>query len=131
MAKNNRDDTDTHNSKKRGRKGQRSKTLNLRDLLKQFVACGRCGYFLAGYRVLHGVEALEEAAEASDDGWLDLVWDQQTRRLIYQSYGLRAEPDMFYYDVCCDECQRRIVYEADEELEEGVVETFRVDVKLG
>lgn len=119
-----------HHSKRRGRKKHRPTTLKLRDLLKQFVACGRCGYFLAGYRVLHGVEALEEAAAECDDGWLELIWDQQTRHLVHQSYGVRPEPDFFYYDICCEECQRRIVYEDDEELEEEMEKTFRVDVKL-
>lgn len=106
----------------------RSTQLSMRDVLKQFVACGRCGYFLAGYRVLHGVEALEEAANDCTDGWLELIWDQPTRQLIYKSYGVRPEPDMFYFDICCEECQRRLVYEEEEE---GVPsEMFRIDVKL-
>lgn len=106
----------------------RSTQIDMRQLLKQFVVCSRCGYFLAGYRVLHGVEALEEAAGNSTDGWLELIWDQPTRQLIYKSYGVRPESDMFYFDICCEECQRRLVYEEEEE---GMPsEMFRVDLKL-
>lgn len=77
--------------------------------MADFFACGRCSFFLAGYRVLHGTEAIEQAAEASSDQWLTLKWDHETRRLVQASYGSRLDIDFFYFDGRCPECQRRYV----------------------
>jgi hypothetical protein len=100
-------------------------------LLKRFVVCGRCGSFLAGYRVLHGVKALEMAARASQnspEGWLTLTWDGRTRHLIGQSFGVYPETDLYYFDICCPECQRRILYAEQSPNEPN--NTFQVDLKL-
>ena len=100
-------------------------------LLKRFVVCGRCGSFLAAYRVLHGVKALEMAARASQndpEGWLHLAWDSRTRQLIGQSFGVYPETDLYYFDICCPECQRRILYTEQSPHEPN--DTFQIDLKL-
>ncbi|MBK8431806.1 MAG: hypothetical protein IPL28_11190 [Chloroflexi bacterium] len=100
-------------------------------LIKRFVVCGRCGSFLTGYRVLHGVNSLEMAARASQtsqEGWLTLVWDGRTRQLIGQSFGVYPETDLYYFDICCPECQRRILYTEQAPGEPAL--TFQVDLKL-
>lgn len=94
--------------------------------MEEFVACGRCSFFLAGYRVLHGTEALEQAAQKSDDQWLTLIWDLETRRLVQSSYGSRLDIDFYYFDGRCPECQRRYVIGEEvlepEEEQEGAEE---------
>lgn len=97
-------------------------------LLKQFVGCGRCGAFLAGYRVLHGVRALETAAREAHEGWITLQWDRATRQLIDQSFGTRPELNMYYFDICCPDCQRRYLYR--ELAPSEPAPTFEVDLKL-
>ena len=83
--------------------------------MADFIACGRCSFFLAGYRVIHGADELKQAAEASDDEWLTLSWDHETRRLVQSSYGSRLDIEFYYYDGRCPECQRRFVIGAGED----------------
>lgn len=103
------------------------KYSSYRQVLKRFVACGRCGYFLAGYRALHGVESLEAAAEQQENGSLRLVWDAPTRELIFRSYGVRPEPKPMLFEVLCEECQRRLSYRETREGEPAGY--FYIDIK--
>lgn len=82
--------------------------------MADFIACGRCSFFLTGYRVLYGMEKLREAAQASDDQWLTLNWSHATRQLVQSSYGNRLDVDFYYFDGRCPECQRRFVIGAAE-----------------
>lgn len=74
-----------------------------------FVSCGRCSFFLAGYRVLQGLDALQQAAEQRDEAWLVLRWNHAMRKLVQDSYGSRMDIEFYYYDGRCPECQRRFV----------------------
>lgn len=97
-------------------------------VLRQFVACGRCSSWLAGYRLLYGATAVEEAITHQQDGWLILQWDKQTRDLLHRIYDVQVEADTIYFDLSCEECQRRFRYQ---EQGDGVpAETFLVDLKL-
>lgn len=90
--------------------------------MADFVACGRCSFFLAGYRVIHGKDQLEQAIEASDDEWLTLRWDHNTRQLVQSSYGSRLDIEFYYFDGRCPECQRRFVISGGEGSAEPVGE---------
>lgn len=96
-------------NKKRGRRRKKKAKTDLETVIADFVACGRCSFFLTGYRVLHGENRLREAAEASEEEWLALSWDHDTRHLVQSSYGSRLDIDFYYYDGRCPECQRRFV----------------------
>jgi hypothetical protein len=98
-----------HGRNRQGRRRKKKGKTDLETVMEEFVACGRCSFFLAGYRVLHGTEALEQAAQDSDDQWLTLKWDSETRRLVQSSYGSRLDIDFYYFDGRCPECQRRYV----------------------
>ncbi len=91
----------TRNGEKDGR------ALSLALVQADFVACGRCSYFLAGYRVLHGLPALENAIAASDGEWLILAWNEATRRLMQKSFGCRIDNEWYHYETCCPVCYRR------------------------
>lgn len=118
-------------NKKRGRgrkpqQGEKEKS-ELDVVVDDFVACGRCSFFLAGYRVIHGLEALREAAEASGEDWITLRWDHATRRLVQDSYGSRLDIEFYYFDGRCPECQRRFVIGAEDAGAEMVAEEAQGD----
>lgn len=100
----------------------------LAKILRNFVACDRCSFFLAGYRVIHGLDDLEAAASTQSDQWLSLSWDRETRHLLQKSYGGRLDVDLYYYDSHCPACQRRFIYQAgDEESDEPG--SLRIEIK--
>lgn len=99
----------------------------LQQTLENFYACDRCSFFVAGYRVLHGLESVDRAAEESDGSWLMLVWDRPTRLLLEKSYGSQLDIELFYFDGQCPRCQRRFVYDGG--VEAGPAESFRIEVK--
>lgn len=102
-------------NKKRGRRRKKKGKTDLESVIGDFTACGRCSFFLAGYRVLHGADNLAQAAESSDDDWLILNWDHETRRLVQSSYGSRLDIEFYHYDGRCPECQRRFVIDGVED----------------
>lgn len=110
----------------------RSKTgaapVTLEKVLAAFVACGRCSFFLAGYRALHGLDNLQQAIDQSNGKWLELTWDYQTRHLLQSSYGGKLDVDLYYYGGCCKECQRR--YEFMEAAGEDTPGSLRVELRL-
>ena len=93
----------------------------------RFAGCGRCSYFWAGYRVLHGVTAMETAVAESKSGWLQLAWDSKMPDLIYKTFGVRLDISHFHYEGCCKECCRHFIYRvAEDEGEEN--NTFRIEI---
>ena len=114
--------------KRSNRSAEDQLTPELERVLRNFVACDRCSFFLAGYRVLHGLSDLEAAAGNQSDQWLRLSWDSETRHLLQKSYGGRLDVDLYYYDSHCPACQRRFVYEARDE-ETGEPESLRIEVR--
>lgn len=114
-------------NKKGSRRGGSRERSELEEVMADFVPCGRCSFFLAGYRAIHGLEVLESAAGESDGDWLALPWNDETRRLLQDSYGRRLDIEHFFLDGHCPECHRRFVYEAGEK--EGEPSSFRVELK--
>lgn len=116
-------------NKKRDRRRKNQKKTALDQVVSDFLPCGRCSFFLSGYRTIHGDDDLQAAAESRDDDWLSLSWNQETRHLVRDSFGGRLDVELYYYNGRCPECQRRFVYRAAEEGEEEV--SFRVELKGG
>ena len=98
----------------------------LRQVTARFAGCGRCSYFWAGYRMVHGMAALETAVAQSKSGWLELAWDGQMPDLIYKTYGVRLDIAHFHYEGCCKECRRHYIYEEAEGEEEA--HSFRIEI---
>jgi hypothetical protein len=106
---------------------QTAEESNLQRTLENFYACDRCSFFVAGYRVLHGMESIDQAAAACDGAWLELIWNRPTRLLLEKSYGGQLDVELFYYDGQCPRCQRRYVYDGGEAgIEAGA---FRIEIK--
>lgn len=108
-------------------------TADKQQVQRNFAACDRCSFFLAGYKILHGQESVDAAVEGTDGRWLTLVWDPQTRMLLQKSYGGRLDLELDYYDSQCPVCQRRFVYGdhggEGEVAREGESITFRIEIK--
>lgn len=90
--------------------------LTVADLNMRFHSCGRCGLFLAVYRLEADGAAIEQALAEVESDWLVLPWEPAMRDLVLRAYGQRIHNDNYYYTGICPECRRRFVFsEASEE----------------
>lgn len=80
-------------------------------LLEAFVVCGRCGFFLAGYRALAGLETLQQAAVEAADNWVTLPWNERAPALLEKSYGFYIFSDVIHQQERCEECGRVVLCE--------------------
>ena len=98
--------------KKRSRRSsdKGNQPLTLADLKLRFHSCGRCGLFLAAYRLDADGEKVEQAIAEIESDWLVLPWEAAMRDLVLRAYGQRIHNDNFYYTGICPECRRRFVY---------------------
>lgn len=82
------------------------KNIDLTPLVRNFAACGRCSYFLAGYRVMVGIDGLETAVSNRKDPWLSFHWSHAMNDLVSRSYGIRLDVKMMTLNGICGECRR-------------------------
>ena len=99
----------------------------LRQVIAWFAACGRCSYFLAGYRLIADEEALETAVANQSKKWLALPWSHAMAELIHKTYGSRIDISCYHFEGQCPECHRRFTYQSAEE--EGGPAAFRIELK--
>lgn len=76
---------------------------------RRFVACGRCGYFIADCRVKLGEEAFREAILDSRDGWLRWEGGPVIHQMAMDAYGVDLNAEFDLFDGSCPECRRRFV----------------------
>lgn len=106
---------------------EQTQSAELEEVIGDFVACGRCSFFLSGYRVIHGLDNLQAAAENRSGKWLHLDWNRETRHLVQKSYGGQLDVEHYHYDSRCPECRRRFIYRAA--AEEGEQVSFQIELK--
>lgn len=99
----------------------------LDDVVAYFAACGRCGYFLTGYRALMGLEALKTAVTQAKSGWLVLTWDDNVRELVLKSYASDVEANDMHFEGCCMECRRHYIFRAARSA--NFPDTLRIEIK--
>jgi hypothetical protein len=112
------------------RRKKRSKNTGAKSpeqVTKSFVVCPRCSFFLSGYKLIH--PDFTEAVEQSTDGWLDLTWNHDTRRLIQKTYGSRIDKSTAHFEGICRDCQR--VFICGETEEDGENTFFRIEIVPG
>ncbi len=107
----------------RGHKSPKSRLptqITVDDIVKRFALCGRCSFFVAGYKLLAGDEGWETAVQETDGRWVHLAWQPELRELIGRSYGNRLDIDYYFCEGTCPECRRSFQYHAanDEDLPE-------------
>lgn len=107
--------------------GRRRSNLKIDELVSYFAPCGRCGYFLAGYRAAQGMADLETAVAQAKSGWIVLQWNTAVRELVLKSYGSRIEENDFHYEGCCSECRRHFIFRASRSPKHP--DTFRIELK--
>ncbi len=112
---------------KRSVSPSRGPRLSVDDVVAHFAPCGRCGYFLAGYRAANGLEDLETAVSHAKSGWIVLSWNLAVRELVLKSYGCRIEEDDLHYEGCCRECRRHFIFRASRSASHP--HTFRIEIK--
>jgi len=107
--------------------GRRGPRQTLAEVVSYFAPCGRCGFFLAGYRAANGLDNLETAVNQSKSGWIVLSWNLAVRELVLKSYGCRIEADDLHYEGCCSECRRHFIFRASRNPNDP--DTLRIEIK--
>lgn len=92
---------------------------------RAFVACPRCGYFLANYRLIH--DDFESSVNSGHGNWLRLSWSSQIPRLLLESYGCLLNTELDHYEGTCADCRRNFIYRGptSRRKEAG----FRIEIK--
>lgn len=106
---------------------RRSKGKTPDEIAEAFVACPRCAFFLAGYRLIH--DDYDEAVGKSNGKVLDLIWDNATRTLVQKSYGCQIQQDAYHFEGTCKDCCRTFVYKAP--ATRRTKESFQIEVDPG
>jgi hypothetical protein len=101
--------------------------LSAKDVVRFFAPCGRCGYFLTGYRASYGEADFETAVSEETDGWLTLTWGNDIPELFVKSYGRVVEANDVFFSSACPECYRALTYVAPSGEDQPA--TFRIEVK--
>lgn len=120
---NSQDDAAEAEANDQKRPSGKKRQVNVDQLISHFSACGRCSFFLTGYRVLQGVDDLETAVAKEKGRWVRLTWNHEMRDLVSKSYGVHLYIDFYHYDGRCPECGRHFIYESDPDAEQ---ESFRI-----
>jgi hypothetical protein len=98
--------------KSRGQHAARQRVASDIDpVVAAFGGCGRCSFFLSGYRARRGVEPFLADVRQMEDDWLTLTWQNDMADLIKKSYGFEMSDGLFHLEHCCRECQRTIIYD--------------------
>lgn len=99
----------------------------LRQVISWFAACGRCSFFLAGYRLICDEDALETAVANRSKKWLTVPWSHDMAELVHKTYGSRIDISCYHFEGQCMECHRRFTYQGAENEDEPVA--FRIELK--
>lgn len=116
-------------SKSKNPKDSKDQEANkaLSSVVRSFVACPRCSFFLVGYRLIH--DDFAEAGSNHQDNWLHLTWNSATRSLVQKNFGWWIGVDATHYEGICQDCRRVFIYGG---LTDGKnLESFEVQIKPG
>jgi hypothetical protein len=86
--------------------------ISVDDIVKRFTICGRCSFFVAGYKLLVGEDGLEKAVHNTDGHWLRLGWRHEMADLVSRSFNVRLDIDYYHYESRCPECRRPFQFRA-------------------
>ena len=107
--------------------GGRVSGISLDQLTTYFAACGRCGYFLAGYWAAMGRANLQTAVDRAKSGWIVLTWNDVVRELVLKSYACDIEENDLHFESCCPECRRHFIFRASRR--PNYPHTLRIEMK--
>ena len=113
--------------RRKQRGGDNGFQLSPEGLLRHFLGCRICCYFLSGVQVLYGREVVERMVHEFDGKWLEVPLTNETRSLMLKTYGLSLDHGDHYVDYSCEVCCRRFMVDLPEpeakEMEEVVEAT--------
>jgi hypothetical protein len=117
-------------SREKQREKQRRKNQSTREMdqiVAWFAACGRCSFFLTGYRLIFDEDVMATAVSGRGKKWLKVPWSHDAARLVHKTYGSRVDINCYHYEGQCKECRRRFTYQADKKGD--AAGTFRIELK--
>ena len=83
-------------------------------LLRHFLACRVCCYFLSGVQVLYGREVVDRMVREFDGTWMYVPLTREVRSLMQKTYGVRVDEGDFFVEHACEVCCRRFVIDLPE-----------------
>ena len=83
-------------------------------LLRHFLACRVCCYFLSGVQVLYGREVIDRMVKEFDGSWMYVPLTQEVRALMHKTYGVQVDDGAFFVEHGCEVCCRRFVIDLPE-----------------
>ena len=99
-------------AKQRKQKGRgQTAVTDLPPTQAAFLACGRCGYFLSGYKVIH--QDLDAAIAKQVEETMTLTWDKQVQDLLVKVYGVELDRGEDYFSGRCPDCWRPFSFEQE------------------
>lgn len=101
-------------SEKFSRKESRGFQLTADGLLRHFLGCRVCCYFLSGVQVLYGREVVNRLVAEFDGTWMYVPLNRETRTLLQKTYGVRVDEGDFFIEHACEVCCRRFVIDLPE-----------------
>ncbi|MFK7800755.1 MAG: hypothetical protein AB8G95_03900 [Anaerolineae bacterium] len=101
-------------SEKFARTESRGFQLSPDGLLRHFLACRVCCYFLSGVQVLYGRDVVDRMVSEFDGTWMYVPLTRETRTLLHKTYGVRVDEGDFFIEHACEVCCRRFVIDMPE-----------------
>ena len=101
-------------SEKFSRSESRGFQLTSDGLLRHFLACRICCYFLTGVQVLYGRQVVDRLVHEFDGTWMYVPLTRETRTLLQKTYGVRVDDGDFFIEHACEVCCRRFVIDLPE-----------------
>lgn len=83
-------------------------------LLRHFLACRVCCYFLSGVQVLYGREVVDRMVREFDGTWMYVPLTREIRSLMQKTYGVQVDKGDFFVEHACEVCCRRFVIDLPE-----------------
>ena len=78
-------------------------------LLRHFLACRVCCYFLTGVQVLYGRAVVDRMVDEFDGTWMYLPLTDETGSLLHKTYDVKVDTGDFFIEHACEVCCRRFV----------------------
>jgi hypothetical protein len=99
-------------------------------LLRHFLACQVCCYFLTGVQALYGRQVVDRMVREFDGTWMYVPLTRETRTLLHKIYGVQVDQGDFFIEHSCETCCRRFVIDQPEPLDFVEAEDEKEEVEL-
>ena len=112
-------------TKKKSQISRQTRPKGKEAVTRAFVACPRCGYFLANYRLIY--DDFESSVSTGHGNWLRLSWGPQIPKLLLKSYGCKLDTEIDHFEGTCIDCRRNFIYRGPTSRRKDA--SFRIEIK--